>query len=240
MYFLAKSKKMNINNYDAPPVTLDEHPFYGLELDDEEQIVFRNALWDPSVRFCAVDACAGSGKTTLVLAVACLLYHYRRMDGVTYLRVPTASSEGRVGFLPGTLAEKIRYYMQPLYNTLIKIGENPYTAINDDTMMNQKNGTGFITAATDIYIRGDDISRQVLIVDEAQNATIDQLRTIITRCHDDCLVVLCGSTRQIDLDHKEDSGFARCIEHFQDKEWARVCTLSKNYRGEMSAWADLM
>lgn len=162
------------------------------------------------------------------------------MDGVTYLRIPTAASEGRVGFLPGSLSEKIRYYMQPLYNTLVKLGENPYTCINDNSMTNQKNGTGFITAATDVYIRGDDISRQVVIVDEAQNATVDQLRTIITRCHDDCLVVLCGSTRQIDLVNKSDSGFTRCIEHFWGKPWARICTLSKNYRGEMSAWADLL
>ncbi len=130
--------------------------------------------------------------------------------------------------------------MQPLYNSLIKLGENPYTAINDDTLANQKNGTGFITATTDVYIRGDDIARKVLIVDEAQNATIDQLRTIITRCHDSALVVCCGSTRQIDLQDKSESGFVRCIEHFKDKPWAQICTLSKNYRGEMSAWADLM
>jgi len=237
---LVNSKKTNRPDYGTPPANLSEHPFYGLELDDPEQIAFKEALWSPDTRFCAVDACAGSGKTTIALAVACLLYHYRRMDGITYLRIPTASSEGRVGFLPGSLSEKIRYYMQPLYNTLIKLGENPYTSINDDTMINQKNGTGFITAATDVYIRGDDISRQVVIVDEAQNATVDQLRTIITRCHDDSLVILCGSTRQIDLTNKADSGFTHCIEHFTGKPWAKICTLTKNYRGEMSAWADLM
>lgn len=238
---MAKPKKTSVCEPQRDvPQTLCDHPFYGLVLDDEEQKAFRDALWDRNVRFCAVDACAGSGKTTIALAVACLLVHYGRMDRIVYMRIPTASSEGRVGFLPGTLAEKVRYYMQPLYNTLIRLDENPYNAINDDSMLNQKNGTGFIDAATDIYIRGDDISRQVLIVDEAQNATIDQLRTIITRCHDDCLVVLCGSTRQIDLAFKEDSGFVRCIEHFKEKPWARICTLSKNYRGEMSAWADLL
>lgn len=237
---MAKSKKYTPCEYGDAPQTLDGHPLYGLELDDPEQIAFRDALWDPTTRFAAVEACAGSGKTSLSVAVACLLCHYGRMDGITYIRVPTSTTEGRVGFLPGTLSEKIRYYMQPLYNTLEKLGENPYTTILDDSMTNQKNGTGFITAATDIYIRGDDISRQVVIVDEAQNATVDQLRTIITRCHDDCLVVLCGSTRQIDLEHKEDSGFVRCIDHFKEKPWARICTLSKNYRGEMSAWADLL
>ena len=130
--------------------------------------------------------------------------------------------------------------MQPLYNALIKIGENPYAVINDGSMENQKNGTGFITPMTDVYVRGDDWERKVILLDEAQNATVDQLRTIITRAQDSCLVVLSGSTRQIDLKHKENSGFIHCIEHFKEKPWAQICTLSKNYRGEMSAWADLM
>jgi phosphate starvation-inducible PhoH-like protein len=235
------TKKKNVESYcGAPPDTLDGHPFYGLEVSDAEQIAFRNALWNSENRFVAADACAGSGKTTIAVAVACLLCRYGRMDGVNYIRIPTVSSEGRVGFLPGTLAEKTKYYMQPLYNSLIKIGENPYTVINDESLTNQKNGTGFITAMTDVYIRGDDISRMVVIVDEAQNATIDQLRTIITRCKDDCLVVCIGSTRQIDLSDKNESGFTRCLEHFDGKPWAQICTLSKNFRGEMSAWADLM
>lgn len=222
------------------PENLDEHPFYGLEVTDLEQKTFRDALWNPNNRFVAVDACSGSGKTTISVAVACLLCHYGRMDGVIYLRIPTAASEGRVGFLPGSLAEKTKYYMQPLYNSLSKIGENPYTVVNDDTLINQKNGTGFITAMTDVYIRGDDISNTVIIIDEAQNATLDQLKTIITRCHDSSLVVCIGSTRQIDLPNRKNSGFVKCIEHFREQPWAQICTLSKNYRGEMSAWADLM
>lgn len=236
---MAKPKKVN-NEFGAPPTTLDGHPFYGLELDDAEQLAFRDALWSPDTKFCAVDACAGSGKTTIALAVACLLYHYGRMDQILYVRVPTTASEGRLGFLPGTLAEKTRAYMQPLYNTLMRLEENPYTAVNDEAMLNQKNGTGFITATTDVYIRGDDYSRCVMVIDEAQNASVDQLRTLITRCHDDCLVICIGSSKQIDLSDKAQSGFARCIDHFKAQPWARICTLSKNYRGELSAWADEM
>lgn len=234
------TKKKYIENYsDKPPETLVDHPFYGLDMSDPEQAAFQNALWDSENRIVLVDACAGSGKSTVSLAVACLLYHYKRMDGILYIRVPTAASEGRLGFLPGSLAEKTKHYMQPLYNSLIKLDENPYSAVTDESMLNRKEGTGFITATTDVYIRGDDISKQVVIIDEAQNATEDQLRTIITRCHDDALVICAGSTRQIDLADKESSGFVRCINHFKDKPWAQVCTLSKNFRGEMSAWADL-
>lgn len=219
------------------PMTLETHPFYGMSLDDS-QVAFRNALWEPNNKFVGVEACAGSGKTTIAIAVACLLYHYNRTDGIIYIRIPV-SEDRRLGFLPGSLSEKTRYYMQPLYNTLIKLGENPYTAVNDDSMVNQKNGTGFITATTDVYLRGDDFERRVVIIDEAQNATEDQLRTIITRCQDSCLCVLIGSSRQIDLADKKTSGFVRCLRHFEDKPWAKILTLTKNYRGELSAHADL-
>lgn len=59
---MSKPKRVIESEYGAPPATLDGHPFYGFELDDPEQIAFRDALWDPAVRFLAVDACSGSGK----------------------------------------------------------------------------------------------------------------------------------------------------------------------------------
>lgn len=238
---MAKKKTFSIDSYTGEaPATLDGHPFFGIPVDDPEQIIFRDALWNPENRFVAVDACSGSGKSTIGIAVALLLCKYGRMDELLYLRCPTSASEGRLGFLPGSLAEKTRYYMQPLYNVLATCGENPFTAINDDSYVSQKDGTSYITPITDVYIRGDDWSRKVIFVDECQNATVDQLRTIITRAHDDCLVILAGSTLQIDMKDKTQSGFTHCMEHFKGKPWAQICTLSKNYRGEMSAWADLM
>lgn len=238
---MANCKKRIVEDYSGPaPETLHDHPFYGLQVDDVEQIEFRDALWNPKNRFVAVDACAGSGKSTISIAVALLLCKYGRMDEVIYMRVPTSMSEGRLGFLPGSLSEKVRTYMQPLYNTLATLGENPFTVINDESMTAQKNGTGLITPMTDVYVRGDDWDRKVIIIDEAQNATTDQLKTIITRAKDTCLVICAGSTRQIDLKHKEDSGLERCVTHFDGKPWAQICHLSKNFRGEMSAWADLM
>lgn len=101
-------------------------------------------------------------------------------------------------------------------------------------------GTGIFTPMTDTYILGIDLEKKFLIIDEAQLFSVDQLRAIITRCHDDCKVCLIGSTRQIQNMNPEDSGFTKCIEHFSKKSWAKVCTLSKNYRGEISSWADEM
>ena len=219
------------------PESLEGHPFYGLELDDEQK-AFRDAIWDSEVRLVTVDAVAGSGKTTLAIATSCLLYHYGVVDQCIYCRTPAA--EGRIGFLPGDQRSKERPYMQPLYNTIVKLDENPYTVINAPNSEGLKHQTGYWSAITDVYLLGDDIERTAFVIDEAQCMTVDQLRTILTRCHDDCKVIVIGSSLQIQGIDKSNSGFKKCIEHFSEKPWARNCHLTVNYRGELSAWADRM
>ena len=226
------------NSYGEAPTTLVDHPFYGLDCSDVEQVAYRDALWDKNKRIVLVDACAGSGKTTLAVAVALMYVKYGICDEAYYVRTP--SSEGRIGFLPGDRSSKERSYMQPLYSSLITLGENPIALINDDNFLNQKMGTGVFTTMTDVYILGSDFSKKFVIIDEAQCMTSEQLKSILTRCHDDCKVVVIGSTLQIQGINPEQSGLVKCINHFRDKEWAQVCHLTKNYRGELSAWADKM
>lgn len=235
---MSAKKKPIIDDIYVAPETLDGHPFFGLDCSDEEQIIYRDALWDRNVRFVAVDACAGSGKTTIAVAVALMYVKYGICDEALYIRTP--SSEGRIGFLPGEQTSKERPYMQPLYKALIKLGENPMTIINDNTYVNQKNGTGIFTPMTDVYMLGDDLEKKFVIIDEAQCMTKEQLKAIITRCHDDCCVVVIGSSLQIQGIKESNSGLKACIDHFASKPWARICHLTKNYRGEMSAWADMM
>lgn len=220
------------------PDTLDGHPFYGLECDDEEQRYYRDCMWGKENRIVIVDAVAGSGKTTLAVAVGNLFLKHNIVDEVLYIRTP--SSEGRIGFLPGDQSTKERPYMQPLYTALVNIGENPYTCVNDSGVPGQGVGSGSFTPMTDVYILGSDYKRKFVIIDEAQCMTAGQLKAILTRCHDDCKVVVIGSTLQVQGIKQEESGLVRCIEHFKDKPWAKVCHLTKNYRGELSAWADKM
>lgn len=232
------AKKSKIIDYSDVPETLENHPFYGLDCSDEEQVYYRDCLWDRNVHLVLVDAVAGSGKTTLAVAVALMYVKYGICNEAFYVRTP--SSEGRIGFLPGDRADKEKYYMSPLIHTLINLGENPATVINDESYMNQKMGTGIFTTMTDVYMLGSDFSKKFIIIDEAQCMTKEQLKAVLTRCHDDCYVVVIGSSLQVQGIKKEESGLTRCIEHFKDKDWARICRLTKNYRGELSAWADKM
>ena len=233
------SAKKRTSSYEyKTPDTLEDHPFYGLDCDDPEQQYYRDCMWDKDTRLVIVDAVAGSGKTTLAVAVGNLYLRHNLCDEVLYIRTP--SSEGRIGFLPGDQSAKEKPYMQPLYSALVNIGENPYTCVNDGGIPGQSAGVGAFTAMTDVYILGSDYKRKFVIVDEAQCMTTEQLKAILTRCHDDCKVVVIGSTLQVHGIRKADSGLIRCIEHFKDQPWAKVCHLTKNYRGELSAWADRM
>lgn len=235
---MAKKNNKSIETIKEIPDTLTDHPFYGLDCSDEEQIRYRDALWNRNNRITIVDAPAGSGKTVIAVAIALMYVRYGICDEAYYIRTP--SSERRLGFLPGERNNKERPYMIPLIHSLINLGENPASVINDDTYINQKMGTGVFTTMTDVYMLGSDLSKKFVIIDEAQCMTKEQLKAILTRCHDDCHVCVIGSTLQIQGIDPKDSGLKTCIEHFKNKEWATICTLSKNYRGEMSAWADKM
>ena len=217
------------------PATLDNNQFYGIQLDDEQR-VFRDAVWNKDIDIIFVNSRAGTGKTTVATGVANLLVQYGRYDGIVYIMSPYG--ERKQGWLPGTLTEKSSVYFEAFYQALVECGINPNTAINDESLVNQKNGTGYITCITDTFLRGTNLNNAVVIIDEAQNYTTDQLKKTLTRIGSNSKVIVMGHDLQCDLDKPETSGFARYIEHFKNKDRCAVCELHTNHRGWISQWAD--
>lgn len=146
--------------------------------------------------------------------------------------------ERKQGWLPGTITEKSSVYFEAFYQALINCNINPYTAINDESMVNQKNGTGYITCITDTFLRGSNLNDVVVIIDEAQNYTVSQLKKTLTRVGKKAKVIVIGHEFQCDLDNPTTSGFIKYIEHFKDKKRAAVCTLTTNHRSWISQCAD--
>lgn len=219
------------------PASLAGHPFYGLQLDKEQE-AFRDAIWNPDKLVVFCDAKAGSGKTQIAVMTAELLYRYHRYEGIVYITAPV--QESKVGFLPGTAQEKMSVYNEPFYQAALKANINIDQAIISD-IDNLKNGTGYIQCLSHNFLRGCNFENQVVIIDEAQNFYFDELKKVLTRIHDNCKVIVIGHTGQIDLQHHpERSGFAAYIDHFAKQDWAQVCHLSKNYRGMISEWADTL
>lgn len=230
------AKKPKTVDYTNAPETLKEHPFFGITLD-EEQTKFRDAIWSPDnlVVFC--NAVAGSGKTMISVMTAELLYRYGRYDGIVYVTAPV--QESRLGFLPGSAQDKTSVYSEPFYEAAIKAGINTYTAVKQESMLSQKEGTTYIDCVPHNYLRGCNFDNKIVILDEAQNFYVDELKKTLTRCSDNCKTIVIGHTGQIDLYHNpENSGFARYIKHFENEPYAAICTLTHNYRGKVSSHAD--
>ena len=146
--------------------------------------------------------------------------------------------ERKQGWLPGTITEKSSVYFEALYQALVECNVNINTAINTDSMVNQKNGTGFVTCITDTFLRGSNLNNAVIIIDEAQNFTVPQLKKVLTRIGKKAKVIVIGHELQCDLDNPEDSGFTTYIKHFEEKDRVAICKLTQNYRSWISQWAD--
>jgi len=229
-------KKVQQDFYGEPPKTLSDHPFYGMALNEEQKELVE-AIWNPENLIVFCDSRAGTGKTTIAVGVANMLVQYGLYDGIVYIAAPV--QEEKLGYMPGTLQDKVSLYFDPLYQALIKLNINPNTAINQLDIENQKNGTGYIDAITHVFLRGQNFENKVVICEESQNLYGDELKKVLTRVHDNCKTIVIGHTGQCDLYHNpERSGFAPYIEHFRDEPYAQVCTLTKNYRGKVSTHAD--
>ena len=218
------------------PKTLTNHPFYGLELD-EEQKVFRDAIWNPENLIVFANAKAGTGKTLIAVATANLLVQYGLYDGIVYVVSPV--QEEKSGYLPGSADDKTQPYVAPLYDALAKLELNPYTTINQESITNQKNGTGYIDCMAHVWLRGCNLENKVCIIEESQNYYQDELKKVLTRIGDTSKTIVIGHTGQCDLYHyPERSGFAPYIKHFEDREYSQFCELKTNHRGLVSSWAD--
>lgn len=231
---MAKRKVAPDYTSGRPPEVI-ESLFYGLQLDDE-QLKFANAIWEPNIDIVFCDAKAGCGKTQIAVGVANMLVQYGLYDELIYIMSPYG--ERKQGWLPGTITEKSSVYFEALYQALVQCGVNINTAINTDSMVNQKNGTGFVTCITDTFLRGSNLDDAVIIIDEAQNFTVPQLKKVLTRVGKKAKVVVIGHDLQCDLDDPEKSGFLSYIRHFAGQDRVAICSLTNNYRSWISQWAD--
>lgn len=215
---------------------MDDSRFYGMTLD-EEQVEFVKAIEDlrKSIVFC--DAAAGTGKTTLAMGAANILVQDKRnkLNEIVYIVSPYG--EGKQGYLPGSITEKSEVYYEPAYQAMVEVWMNPYSDVCTRTLTEKrKSGDGFVTMLTHTYLRGTNLQNKVVIIDEAQNFTVAELKKVLTRIHDSCKVIVIGHTGQIDINGR--SGFARYLEHFEGQEKCKVCRLTTNHRGWLSTFAD--
>ena len=215
-----------------------KNTFYGMTLD-EEQAAFVAAIKDQSKTIVFCDAPAGTGKTTLAMGAANILAQDKRneLEGIVYIVSPYG--EQKQGYLPGSITEKSEVYYEPAYQAMVEVGMNPFSDVYTRALTEKrKSGDGIVKMLTHTYLRGTNLQKKVVILDESQNYTVAELKKVLTRCHDSCKVIVIGHTGQIDI--RGGSGFARYLEHFQGQEKCAVCRLTTNHRGWLSTYADML
>lgn len=229
-------KKLNVEDYYGEmPKSFDDRPFYDIHLD-KEQLEFANAIINPDIDIVFVNSKAGTGKTTIATGAADVLVKHGVFSSIIYIMSPYG--ERKQGWLPGSITEKSSVYFEAFYQALNNCGINTFTAINDDTMVNQKNGTGYITCITDTFLRGSNLDNAVVIIDEAQNCTTAQLKKILTRVGKKAKVIVIGHELQCDLENPNTSGFTAYINHFREHDRVAICNLTTNHRSWISQFAD--
>lgn len=195
----------------------------------EEQREYVDSIFDNRLTF--VNARSGTGKTTLAVACAKLID-----KPLLYIFAPVEEDE--LGFTPGDIELKESKYIQPLLDALKEIREDARFALYRQDMPEFMKNDAWIHAKSHVFARGTNIKGSTVIIDEAQNFTVSQLRKVLTRIHDDCTVIVIGHTGQIDLDDPSKSGFARYIDHMRAKDYVHVCELNWNFRGKLANDAD--
>jgi PhoH-like ATPase len=223
-------------NYESPVRRVFSYKdIWGLSANNKEQKYAMDLLFDPKIQIISLTGQAGTGKT--LIAAACgleqVLHSTRSQGGYDKLIItrPVQPMGRDIGFLPGTLEEKMLPWIAPLRDNLEYLFGDKMAL---DMQMEQ--GTIEIEAMT--YIRGRSISNAFMIVDEAQNLTAHELKTIITRVGHGTKLVLTGDIQQIDNSYVDavSNGLTHAVEKFKSYEISGHVTL---YKGERSALATL-
>ncbi len=239
-YFIFKNTKLSVlAHYDPYTKTFDrveKRKAYGIEPRNAEQTFALDALFRETVQLVAITGRAGTGKTLLALAAA--LHQRKKYNQILVARPIVPLSNRDLGFLPGDVKEKIGPYMQPLFDNLnvIKYKFKSESAEFKNIEEMQKNETLVIEPLA--YIRGRSLSNVFFIVDEAQNLTPHEVKTIITRAGEGCKLVFTGDIEQIDspyLDSKS-NGLTYMTDRMKGQDlFAHVNLI----RGERSFLAEL-
>ena len=161
---------------------------------------------------------AGTGKTYLAVAMAVAAYKSGSVDKIILTR-PAIEAGEKLGFLPGDLQTKVDPYLRPLYYALQELfGVDNYATLIE---------RGIIEIAPLAYMRGRTLSNAFIILDEAQNATNEQMKMFLTRFGEGSKVVVNGDLTQADLPRGVTGGLSRAVDILKDLEGVDVCVLTE-------------
>jgi PhoH-like ATPase len=210
---------------------------WGIKPRNREQHFAFDALLDDRIKLVTLMGKAGTGKTLMAMAAGLkrtvLDREFRRL----VVARPTVSMGRELGFLPGSLEEKLAPWMQPIHDALELLSDLNMGSDHRRSTDLMRSGTIMVEALS--YIRGRSIAHQFMVIDEAQNLTPLEVKTIITRVGTGTKIIFTGDPYQIDNPYVDSSsnGFNYIISKFRDQAIAAHIELQKGERSELAELA---
>jgi PhoH-like ATPase len=211
----------------------DKNP-WGLELRNKEQLFATELLLDPNIPLVTLIGRAGTGKTLVSLACGLELTLEKRLSNKMVIYRPIQPMGKDIGYLPGTLEEKLEPWMSAITDGFEFLVDS--TKDGWKHKMHQYLEDGKIQMEALTYVRGRSIPNAFILVDEAQNLSKEEVKTILTRAGTNTKIVLTGDISQIDNSYLDatNNGLTYVVEMFKESELAGHVTFAK---GERSALA---
>lgn len=241
-FFVLKSFKNSVlayyNTTEKRLERVDKQTAYGIKPRNAEQAFALHALTSPHVKLVSIQGVAGTGKTLLALASA---LEQRREYKQVYLARPVVPLSNKdIGYLPGDIKSKLNPYMEPLWDNL-KYIQNQYPETSKEYQrLREMVELEKLMITPLAYIRGRSLSNIIFIVDEAQNLTPHEVKTIISRAGENTKIIFTGDVYQIDTPYldSQSNGLSYLIDRARNHPLYAHITLQKGERSELANLAN--
>lgn len=242
-FILKNNKKSALARYN--PFTeqlekVDKQSAYGIKPKNAEQAFAMDAILNPEIRLVTVQGVAGTGKT--LLALACALEQRTQFRQIYLARPIIPLSNKDIGYLPGDIKSKLNPYMEPLWDNLKYIQNQYRDSDKEHSKINELVENEKLVVTPLAYIRGRSLSNIIFIVDEAQNLTPLEVKTIITRAGEGTKIIFTGDVFQIDTPYldAQSNGLSYLIDRIRDQNIYAHVTLEKGERSELANLANYL
>lgn len=227
--------KVNEDATRMEPLYLSNEPAWGISARNAQQRMALELLLNDDIPLVTITGKAGTGKTLLALAAGLLKVEDEHKYKKLLIARPVVPMGKDIGYLPGEKEEKLRPWMQPIYDNLEFLFDTKKSGDIEKILM----GLGSIQVEALTYIRGRSIPGQFIIVDEAQNLSRHEVKTIVSRVGEGSKIVLVGDPEQIDHPYLDASsnGLTSLVERFRDQGISGHITLEKGERSKLAQLA---
>jgi len=227
--------KVSADGHRLEPLHLSNDPVWGITARNAQQRMALELLLNDEIPLVTLSGRAGTGKTLLTLAAGLMKAEDEHKYKKLLIARPVVPMGKDIGYLPGEKEEKLRPWMQPIYDNLEFLFDTKKSGDLDKILM----GLGSIQVEALTYIRGRSIPGQFIIIDEAQNLSKHEVKTIVSRVGENSKIVLLGDPEQIDHPYLDamSNGLTYLIEQFKGEGVSGHVTLEKGERSRLAQLA---